>query len=426
MIDRIAKAAFLLGAIMLATLYGVYAARYEWFPSPQLSLAVITYQDIKTNWKNDLALEPTRHLVDAREQGRSDEFEEFRMLNAGAAQEGLVMIAGLSPDQDESVHAVSLYDETGELVHRWAVNYAALDPEGLRPQNVMLHGMEIFPDGSMALAFDAGNRLARIDACGEPLWTTEGGYHHIVTEDSEDGLWSWREETLVHLDAATGEVTKTLDLREEMMSVNGGQEGIFAIRTVGREDGLDYENDAFHANDVEPLLPEMAAAFPMFEAGDLLISLRELNLVAVIDPDDGHLIWWRHGPWHKQHDPDFQPDGTITVFDNRMGLGESRILRIDPATDVTTVIYEGSEEAPFYTYQRGKHQVLSNGNILITESEEGRVFEAAADGSLVWEREIVWDADRNLIITEARSIPSDYFEPDALDCSELRISALVN
>lgn len=416
MIDRLLPVAFVAGVIVLATLYGIFAARWDWFPKPQVELAEYAIHDLSSHWKNDLELEPTRHLVDARRVGREADDPSFFMHQAEAAQPGFVMVAGLSPDQDQSVHAVTLYDDSGQRVHRWPVYYSLLDPEGLKPHNVMLHGMEVFPDGSLALSFDAGNVIARIDACGQPLWQTLGEFHHIVTADGEGGLWSWRNETLVKLDAATGEITHTLDLREDIMTVAGGQYGVFAIRTVGRIDGMDYAEDAFHANDVEPLPAELADAFPMFEPGDLLVSLRELNLVAVLDPEDGRLIWWRHGPWHKQHDPDFQPDGTITVYDNRMGLGQSRIMRIDPATNETDVMFEGRDDTPFYSWQRGKHQVLPNGNILITESEYGRVFETRGD-EVVWEREEVWDADRNLIITEARHVSQDFFEDDAFDCA---------
>src|SRR4030095_10496964 len=42
--------------------------------------------------------------------------------------------------------------------------------------------------------------------------------------------------------------------------------------------------DPTHLNDVEELSPEMARQFPQFAAGDLLISLRNLNLIMVVDP----------------------------------------------------------------------------------------------------------------------------------------------
>ncbi len=159
----------------------------------------------------------------------------------------------------------------------------------------------------------------------------------------------------------------------------------------------------------------MASAFPMFEAGDVLISLRELNLVAVVDPESGRMKWWRHGPWFKQHDPDFEPDGTITVFDNGTGTGSSKIRRVRPVdgADVETV-FAGSKEVPFYTWRRGKHQTLPDGNILLTEAEGGRVLEVTPEGELVWERHMVWNAEKNLIITEARFVPEDFFK-DSFD-----------
>lgn len=417
MSDRAGIAVFVASAMALSAAYGIAAARNDWFPNPMVSVAVDTVHDIQANWRNDLELEPTRHLVPARVQGRNDS-EYFRAVRPEAAQPGYVVIAGLSKEQDSSAFEVGLYDGTGQLLHRWPVDYRQLDPDGRKPLHVMLHGLEVFEDGSVAVTFDAGQAVARLDACGNPMWVNRGGYHHSITADGTGGLYIWRDEVIERLDAATGEVTKSLDLRNEILSAAGGQDGVLSVRATidGAGEGLAYPSDPFHANDVEALRPDMAAAFPSFEAGDLLLSLREVNLVAVIDPDDGTLRWWQHGPWLKQHDPDFQPDGTITVYDNHTGSGVSRIVRIDPETRETQTVLAGSEELPFYSWQRGKHQMLPNGNVLVTESEHGRVFEASPEGALVWERDMGWDADRNMVITEARSVPEGFFANGVPSC----------
>ena len=417
MSERSGAVVFLASAMALAVAYGVAAARNDWFPNPQVSLALDTVRDLEANWRNDLELEPTRHLVPARVAGRN-EAERYRVERPDAVEPGYVLVAGLSGQQESSAFEVGLYDAAGRLLHRWPVDYRQLDPEGPKPLHVMVHGMEVFDDGSVAVTFDAGRALARLDACGNPMWVAHGNYHHAITSDGAGGLWAWRDETIVRLDAETGAVTKSLDLRKDIIPANGRQDGVFSIRATiaGADAPLAYPPDPFHANDVEPLRPEMAAAFPMFEAGDLLVSLRELNLVAVIDPDDGALRWWQHGPWLKQHDPDFQPDGTITVFDNHTGSGASRILRVHPGTHAVESVYAGSEAAPFYSWQRGKHQLLPGGNVLVTEAEQGRVFEAAPDGSLVWERDMGWDADRNMIVTEARHVAKDFFRDGPPSC----------
>ena len=56
--------------------------------------------------------------------------------------------------------------------------------------------------------------------------------------------------------------------------------------------------------DVEELGPELADAFPQFAVGDLLVSMRSLNLIAVLDGSTHDVKWWQIGPWHRQHDPD--------------------------------------------------------------------------------------------------------------------------
>jgi hypothetical protein len=418
MTDRTGLTLFFASAMALSALGGLAAARNDWFPNPQVSLAVDTVRDLRANWRNDLALEPTRHLVPARDTGRRDEAESFRIHRPDAVTPGYILVAGLSAEQERSAFEVTLYDAAGEALHRWPVDYARLDPDGPKPLNVMLHGLEVFDDGSLAVTFDAGRAIARIDACGAPLWTAAGNYHHSIAADETGGLWVWRDETIVRLDAATGAETRSLDLRRDVLPAAGGQEGVFSVRSFvdGAEAGLRYDLDPFHANDVEPLPSEMAAAFPGFEAGDLLVSLRELNLVAVLDPEDGALRWWQHGPWLKQHDPDFQPDGTITVFDNASGSGASRILSVDPATGAVDTAFAGSEAQPFYSWQRGKHQMLPGGNLLVTEAEHGRVFEAAPDGGIVWERDLGWDAERNLVVTEARHVPLDFFRAGPPAC----------
>lgn len=418
--EHLPFAAFMASAALLATGYGVVAERYKLFPAPQIMGGIETGQELAANWRNDFGIEPTRHLVEARRTGRAGPDDARVDHQAGGGAPGMVLVAGLDVDQDRAHHAVTLLDEEGVPVHVWPVRYERLVPDGVRPQNTMLHGMEVFADGSLVVAFDGGDALARIDACGEPMWVRRGAYHHSVAKGEDGALWTWRELAMEKIDPETGETLHSLDLMTQVAAAGDpvhGQHGVFSIRAYAEREGRVYDNDPLHPNDVEPLSSAMAAAFPMFEAGDLLISLREINLVAVIDPEDGILRWAKHGPWHKQHDPDFQADGTITLFDNATGSGASRILRVDPATNAVSTVYQGDEASPFYSFQRGKHQMLPGGGVLVAEAEHGRIFETAADGSLVWEQEAMWDADRNVIVTEARKIPHEFFAAGLPSCA---------
>lgn len=420
--DFLAGAAFVASVATLALIYGSVASVREWFPAPQIRLAYDTATDLSSYWKNDLGLEPSRHLVSPGQDPNPE--RGYRSVTGAESESGYVLVAGLSDDQQTSFHVVRLFDRNGQEIHRWPIHYDRFDKER-SPRNVMLHGMEVFEDGSLAVTFDVGNAIARIDACGAPLWSVNGNFHHSIIRDGEGALVTWRDETIVRLDENTGEELSALDLRRDIIpAANGEQRAYFDIRTRTPEvagERMVYLEDPFHPNDAEALRADMADAFPMFEAGDILFSLREINLVAVADPESGQLKWWHHGPWTKQHDPDFQPDGTITVYDNGTDTERSLIRRINPVDNRHSVVFSGSEEVPFYSWRRGKHQFLPGGNLLLTEAERGRVLEVDPEGHVVWERHLRWDSDYNLIVTEARHVPETFFENGVPRCRSTEV-----
>jgi hypothetical protein len=48
---------------------------------------------------------------------------------------------------------------------------------------------------------------------------------------------------------------------------------------------LGHTDDPLHLNDIKVLREEMASAFPTFAAGDVMISMRNLNAIAVLDQE---------------------------------------------------------------------------------------------------------------------------------------------
>ena len=147
-----------------------------------------------------------------------------------------------------------------------------------------------------------------------------------------------------------------------------------------------------HLNDVEPLSGSMAAEYPRFDAGDLLVSLRDLHLVFVFDPETRTVKWHASDPFIRQHDPDFLGDGRIGVFDNNPDgthrgtvLGGSRIVVLRPPSDSTSILFPTDRSETFYTEAAGKWQRLNNGNLLLTEAQAGRVVEVGPNGAPVWE-----------------------------------------
>ena len=277
-----------------------------------------------------------------------------------------------------------------------------------------IHGASLLPDGTVVMNFD-GAGMVKIDRCSRLVWSVPLEAHHAVdvapngeilvpgrhqlnqvgpelpgVRVAEEGfVW---DDTVVRL-APDGTVLAETPLLEPLIA-NGHAAELYA--NALSNPALPEHDDPLHLNEIEVLREDMAAAFPQFAAGDLLVSMRNINAIAVLDGKTLAVKWWRTGPFLRQHDPDFLPNGHILVFDNRMGgrqrrFGQSRVLEIDPKDPVTTELvwsFTGSEELPFYTDHRGKLQALPNGNILVAESLAGRVFEIArkaGDTKLVWE-----------------------------------------
>jgi len=143
--------------------------------------------------------------------------------------------------------------------------------------------------------------------------------------------------------------------------------------------------ELFHTNSIEGLDGGLAGRVPEFAAGNLLISLRHLDAVAVVDPRARAVVWTLTGAFVAQHDPKVLPSGHLMLFDNR-GKGEvSTVYEYDPATRAVVWEYSGTEDAPFFSNTCGTAYRLSNGDTLINESDGGRSFELAPDGEIVWE-----------------------------------------
>jgi hypothetical protein len=282
----------------------------------------------------------------------------------------------------------------------------------------------VLRDGSIMVNFDDGDIMARLDACSNALWTRHGIFHHSMQRADDGSYWTWRAEGspvgqhqyLVNFDPDTGDTLREIDMIGLIRGM-GAQAVIFAARPDEKFKHVDRtpENrgtvDRFHPNDIDVLTADLAPAFPGFSAGDLMISLRSLHLVAVLDPDELEFRWWSHGPWRFQHDPDFTADGKISVFDNNMGGARAEIIKMDPVTrEVTNELFNG--EVRFYTHSMGKHQYLPNGNLLIVVPGEGRVLEVDAHGDKVMEFNNISgkSPENNVHVEHGYWLPADYFD----------------
>lgn len=337
------------------------------------------------------------------------------VFDQDAVAPGFLAVTRLNADIGRYV--IDLMDTNGTIIHTWPINYADL-VEGGDPTE-FTHASKVLADGSAMVNFDDGRAIARLDSCGGTIWVrSDQTYHHVIEPDVE-GFWTWRafadtrghDQKLFRFDVETGEELETIDLLDIIQSAP--ENALVTSIPKGYEFVREYWNwgmeDIFHPNDIEPLPAELADAFPQFSAGDLLISLRNIDLVAVLDRETHEILWSMRGPWRQQHDPDWQADGTITVFNNNTRRWRSNIVRIDPKTNQSRVIFQDPDASIFYSSIMGEHQRLPNGNWLILSTTQGRVIEVTQTGKPVREYNNIVNAKSNAIITFAEHLPVDFF-----------------
>ncbi len=379
---------------------------------------------------NDLDLVPSRHLVtSSHEIPGNRTYGELTGLPIRSRRKPPKLF--LSPDAPKSYRVIFgsfdfedrrfgavLLGPGGKVVHVWQPTQEDVDWDHRGDANVFPHGFAVDRDGSIYVSYDNGTSLTKYDWCGNILWRLRGAYHHSIHLGDDGTLWVWgpardnpeRKDCLVQIDRSSGKVLKSIPM-QKVVDANP-EIDIMGIRQLDRRDRSTWVLDGggqWHPNDIEPLPKALAASFPQFKPGDLLVSLRSLDLVMVMDPDTLKVKWWRQGMVRRQHDPDWVADGTISIYDNNMHRDWSRVVALDPKTYETRVSLDGKKYG-FYSYIQGKHQVLPQGGMLVTSPKQGRVFEVDQGGKVVFELLNVYDDEGRLLdVSEAVSLPLNYF-----------------
>lgn len=420
---------FFLALAVLVFFAGVAFRSYQLFPAMLPREARQAGQDWVENWRHYLKLRPDKHLrVDPKPRPGP-------VFVPDKAWDGVTLLSGFVEDQVGLI----LVDMTGRRLHAWKVRISTLWPPGSplsvpgeNDWDVILSGAHLFETGDVLLShYKRG--LVRIDRCGRVLWKAPYRIHHSLDFADDGTIWapSEIEETrtytfpndrILHLVdpeviqqfSPTGTLLRQIDLVDVLLAAGLGTV-VFGTRLI--YEGLESTaigQGLTHLNDVEVLSAEDAAAFPQFEAGDLLVSLRSPSLVFVLDPETLAVRWFKVDGLFGQHDPDFLPDGRISIFDNiaavtARGYGKgSRIIAMDPASGRVETLYQTDPMSDFFTLYMGSHQHLPNGNILITESFRGRTFEVTQTGEIVWQFVNAWDNERIILTYQAKRYPVSF------------------
>ena len=354
------------------------------------------------------------------------ELDGVYMRTSTPATRGWHIVAGAFVLNGRIGNAALLISPDFEVVHAWHLAETEVEGADLQPTyRTFIHGLDVMRDGSLLIAFDNGHTLQRVDLCADPLWVQPVAAHHAISlQEDEKTAWTANSySSFTEFNTATGETVRSFTL-EDLMEANP-EIDILGLRQS--HENMINENaqntpgswfhEPFHTNDIDPLPASLSDAFDGFEAGDLLISLRSLNLLMIVDPDTRKVKWWRVGATRRQHDPDWLPSGEIMVFNNRMGQDYSEIITLDPQTLTRRTVLDG-RDADFYSRIRGKQQPLPDGGILVTSSQQGRIFQVNGQGNINFELlNVKPGTDRTVYsLSQAIWMETIGFDPEALTC----------
>jgi hypothetical protein len=132
--------------------------------------------------------------------------------------------------------------------------------------------------------------------------------------------------------------------------------------------------------------------------GNVLMSARNTSCVYKIDRATGRIRWRLGGRGDGlrlldgldvglQHDARRQPDGTITIFDNRRPPEAARgiVVEVDEVAGTARLVRAFERPEPLQAASQGSYQALANGNVLIGWGSQPVMTEFDAAGSVVWD-----------------------------------------
>ncbi|HEX7252210.1 MAG TPA: arylsulfotransferase family protein [Thermoanaerobaculia bacterium] len=289
-----------------------------------------------------------------------------------------------------------LMDMDGKVVKRWTADALKAIP-GVQlstshsGHESFLRDAQLLPDGGIIGMFDEIG-VVRLDASSRVEWVWRGPVHHDLCLDEEGHAWS-----ILHERRVVPELNRVEPVLDDFF-VELSSEGKL-LRRMSLADSflrsryaamlLDipaFSEDVFHTNSIVVLDGSAAGRLPAFRRGNLLVSIKRLNAVAVIDPDARKVVWALAGQWYGQHSARLLPSGHVLLFDNLGTMRPaSRVLEVDPVTQQVIWSFGGRDGENILSETVGFVERLGNGNTLITESDRGRVLEVTPDHRVVWE-----------------------------------------
>jgi Arylsulfotransferase (ASST) len=318
----------------------------------------------------------------------------------------------------------TLLDMRGKVIHQWELPFRQAWPRPphlqapLADEQIHWFRCHLFANGDLLAIYQSdsdtpsGYGLVKLNKDSKLLWTYDRRVHHDLDVDETGTIYTLTHQVKRQAPAgleylptpyvADSLVVLSPDGRElESVSIEEAfrdSDYALLLSTAIAEQATPKDpaqftssfeafvqpakGDLFHTNSVKVL---RKGREPLFQSGQVLISLRSLHAIAVVDVRKRRVVWAALGPWRIQHDADLLDNGRFLLFDNHGWSKGCRVMEYDPVTQAIPWVYAEPDSGLFHAAFRGMAQRLPNGNTLIVDPDNRRLFEVTQSKEVVWE-----------------------------------------
>ena len=292
----LSKVWFVVSIALLTFLYGTAVGKWEWFPHSFLNQAmdqarVLQGQVMERDSTDGI-------IMYDRVYGRVG----TRVLEPEKMKPGLVLVSSQWEDDDGWDSELRIIDRKGKVLHRWEIDREKVFQGGIsqrrQPTETSVHGSHLSENGDVFVNLSYVGMI-KINSCGDVVWELGEGNHHGMTQADDGSFWTpavsdnrrtstpaypngfpgldepiWMDQ-LLHI-SENGDVIDRINLLD-VLKKNGLADHIVK--------GSKYNyKDPLHINDVNYLSKSISNEYPLFGEGDMLLSLRNPNLLLVLEP----------------------------------------------------------------------------------------------------------------------------------------------
>ena len=280
----------------------------------------------------------------------------------------------------------------------------------------------LLDDGSLITKDYSSGNLLKIDKCSKTKIINDNNFLHHSTElDADGNLWI---PIRYHPNSKTSQSLglDNIGFKDDgiaMFSLNGEllyKKNIFEIIVENNLEDIIFSNppslDYIHLNDIQPVLEDGK----FWKKNDLFLSIRNQSIIMLFRPSTNQIIWYKKGPWSRQHDVDIIDKTRISVFDNnksnKLGITEFNdyIIYNFQTNKVELPFSETFKKYKIATPTQGLSETINDKEILIEESDFGRLMIVDKNSKVLWQFHNKNEKGESFILSWSR-----YMEKKSLD-----------